>query len=105
MSSLEQVIRQGLEEPDNLEDDKPLTIQGSKPVYWFFNEVGTLLTGQGSLDQFLDSIQNGQEAIWRLDDPWPFLVLNFVQMPILLLKSLIFRRTFNKVNFCLGQPL
>ena len=112
MADLERVIRIGLEEDniDNRNDEKgpldfPLMPLASKPIYWFYNEVVSFLTRQTSLDEFLDTIVTGEEAIWRADDPMPFLILNFVQMPLLLLKSLFLRKTYNKVNFCLGQVL
>merc|ERR1719362_976476 len=59
-------------------------------VYWFFQELNKLFSGESSLKRLSNLIRNGQDAVWRVDDPFPFLVLNFVQIPWLKLISLCF---------------
>merc|ERR1712129_304315 len=74
-------------------------------VYWIFQELEKLFSGESSIKRFLHLVQHGQDAVWRVDDPLPFLVLNFVQIPWLLLVAIIKGTLWSKVNFCLGQVL
>ena len=64
-----------------------------------------LWTAEIDLDRFLDLVKNGHDAVWQSDDPFPFLALNFLQIPALLIQALILGTQWNKVNFCLGQVL
>ena len=70
-----------------------------------FQELEKLFSGESSLKRFLNLVQHGQDAVWQIDDPLPFLVLNFVQIPWLLLVATIKGTLWSKVNFCLGQVL
>ena len=74
-------------------------------VYWIFQELEKLFSGESSIKRFLHLLQHGQDAVWRVDDPFPFLVLNFVQIPWLLLNATIKGTVWSTVNFCLGQVL
>ena len=102
MASLAEHISSALEQKTL---DPALTIPNHQEVYWFYQELEKFLTGQTSLDRFLDRLQHGQEAVWRIEDPLPFLALNFIQIPLLLFKTIIFNTAWSKVNFCLGQVL
>lgn len=84
---------------------EPLTLTNYTEVYWFFQEVEKVLTRETSLDRFLDLIQNGKDAVWQVDDPLPFFILNFVQIPLLLIVATLKGNAWSKVNFCLGQVL
>ena len=74
-------------------------------VYWLFNELGDLVTKQKGIIDFMNTLIYGKDAVWMWEDPLPFLVLHYVQMPILLLKTIFNGTIWNKVNFCLGQVL
>ena len=74
-------------------------------VYWFFQEIEKVFTGESSIKRFLDLVQNGRDAVWRANDPLPFLILNFVQIPWYLLVAIVKGTLWSKVNFCLGQVL
>ena len=76
-----------------------------KEVYWIFQELEKLFSGETSIKRFLHLVQQGQDALWRIDDPLPFLVLNFVQIPWLLFVATIQGTVWSKMNFCLGQVL
>ena len=103
---LETIIRKiiSCESKDSIQ---PLKVSSGpkKEVYWLFNEIQALLTLQKPASEFWRLILQGSEAVWRAEDPWPFLVLHYVQMPILLLKAILTGQEWNKVNFCLGQVL
>ena len=79
--------------------------QSKKEVFWLFNEIQAVCTLQKSVRDFSRLILSGNEAVWRPDDPLPFLVLHYVQIPFLLLKAIITGQEWSKVNFCLGQVL
>ena len=88
---------------------QPLKLSSSssqkEEVYWLFNEIQAILTFQKPAIEFCRLILKGKEAVWRSEDPWPFLVLHYVQIPFLLLKAIFTGQEWNKVNFCLGQVL
>ena len=77
----------------------------SAEVYWLFNEIHALIMKEKHFLQVLKTLVYGKDAVWMLDDLMPFLALHYLQMPILLLKSIVHGTTWNKVNFCLGQVL
>ena len=84
---------------------KPKMLINHTEIYWIFQEVEKLLTAESSLDRFLDLIQHGEDAVWQSDDPIPFLALNFLQIPWLLLVTIVNGSPWKKINFCLGQVL
>ena len=76
-----------------------------KEIFWLFNELQQVLTCQKSVKEVWNLIQNGNEAVWKPEDPLPFLILHYVQMPFLLVKATLTGQEWTKVNFCLGQVL
>ena len=74
-------------------------------VYWLFNELSNLITKQKSLKDVLITLIYGTDAVWMSEDPMPFLALHYLQMPILLIKTILYGTVWRKVNFCLGQVL
>ena len=86
-------------------DAKLLKLKNDTEVYWLFQEVEKLLTNKTSLKEFIFMLRHRQDAVWRTDDPLPFLALNFIQMPVLLTNAIVRGTIWNKVNFCLGQVL
>jgi len=90
---------------DTMPQKESINLVNQTEVYWFFQELNKLFSGESSLKRFLNLIRNGQDAVWRVDDPFPFLVLNFVQIPWLLLNATVNGTVWSTVNFCLGQVL
>jgi len=106
MNSLHRSLLSALDIIDlNSSNIEPINLINNTEVYWFFQELEKLFKGETSLNRFLQLLINGKEAVWRIDDPVPFFVLNFLQIPRLLLHSIINRTIWSKVNFCLGQVL
>jgi len=106
MDELHQGLIAALNAQENTMPQKEyINLVNQTEVYWFFQELNKLFSGESSLKRFLDLIRNGQDAVWRVDDPLPFLVLNFVQIPWLLLNATISGTVWSTVNFCLGQVL
>ena len=71
-------------------------------VYWLYNELANLVTKQKNLEEILVTLRHGRDAVWSPQDPLPFMALNYVQMPILLLKTLFNGNVFQKVDFAEG---
>ena len=74
-------------------------------VFWLFNELQQVLTFQKPVSEVWNLLKKGNEAVWRAEDPLPFLILHYVQMPLLLVKATLTGQEWTKVNFCLGQVL
>jgi len=106
MAELHQSLLCALDdENSNYSSEKLLKLVNETEVYWFFQEIEKVFTSESSINRFLDLVQNGKDAVWRADDPMPFFILNFVQIPWYLLVSIFKGTIWSTVNFCLGQVL
>jgi len=107
MSQLHQSLVCALDDKkdNNYSNKQLLKLVNKTEVYWFFQEIEKVFTAESSVHRFLDLVQNGKDAVWRADDPVPFFILNFVQIPWYLLVAIVNRTLWTKVNFCLGQVL
>ncbi|MDM9379848.1 ATP-grasp enzyme [Chlorogloeopsis sp. ULAP01] len=77
----------------------------SKPTYWLYHEVWRL-TGIRSLAQLQTWIRNilrGTDAIYKLDDPLPFLMLHHWQIPLLLINNLWRLKGWTRIDFNIGK--
>jgi len=104
MMVLERVLRSALISEDTyMEKSEIVTPKSNTQVYWLYNELANLLTKQKKLHEVLSTFRNGQDAIWSSQDPLPFIALNYIQMPILLLKTLISGNAFHRLDFAEGH--
>ncbi|MEM7555185.1 MAG: ATP-grasp domain-containing protein [Cyanobacteria bacterium P01_A01_bin.84] len=81
------------------------TLPNSKPTYWLYHEIWRL-TGIRSFQElraWITNIISGTDAIYRLDDPIPFLTLHHWQIPLLLLKNLFKLRNWTRIDFNIGK--
>ncbi|WP_445256399.1 hypothetical protein [Nocardioides aurantiacus] len=74
----------------------------SRPTYWTYHEVWRLLVERGRRER-LRTLREGTDAILDRDDPLPFLVEHHVQVPWLLLRSLVEGRPWLRVDFNIGK--
>ncbi|BAZ28363.1 hypothetical protein NIES4074_07940 [Cylindrospermum sp. NIES-4074] len=77
----------------------------SKPTYWTYHEVWRL-TGIRSftqLQKWLANIGRGTDAIYKLDDPLPFLMVHHWQIPLLLLNNLLRLKGWTRIDFNIGK--
>lgn len=77
----------------------------SKPTYWLYHELWRL-TGIRSLSQLRSWWRNlvrGQDAIYQLHDPLPFLMVHHWQITLLLLQNLVKFRGWVKIDFNIGK--
>ena len=89
-----------------LEDDPDAEVvvptATSRPTYWTYHEVWRLLVERGRRER-LRTLRAGTDAILDRDDPLPFLVEHHVQVPWLLLRSLVEGRPWLRVDFNIGK--
>ena len=79
-----------------------VTPKSNTRVYWLYNELANLVTKQRKLEEVLETLRHGQDAVWNPQDPLPFLALNYIQMPVLLIKTFFQGRPFRRVDFAQG---
>ena len=104
---LEKALLEGFGEKVQDEGKDSQEIQPLRPstkqIYWIINELWVLLSSLGDVDiikEHLHILATGREAVFDSSDPLPFLVLNFGQMPALILANLVILQPFNIVDFC-----
>lgn len=101
-SNLERAIRGAMEVQFQL----PAAVEppaSSMHVYWLYNEIAKLGLFQQGLGEFVHTLWSGKEAVFDASDPWPFFVLNHLQIPVMLLRALVSGKRWNITNYCLGQ--
>ncbi|MBD2522003.1 ATP-grasp domain-containing protein [Nostoc sp. FACHB-133] len=77
----------------------------SKPTYWIYHEIWRLTgirSGQ-QLQTWFGRLVRGTDAIYRLDDPIPFLTLHHWQITLLLLQNLQRLKGWVKIDFNIGK--
>ena len=101
---LERVIRSALTSKDTMkvQTSEIVTPKSNTRVYWLYNELANLVTKQRSLEDVLETLRHGQDAVWNPQDPLPFLALNYIQMPVLLIKAFFRGQPFRRVDFAQG---
>lgn len=80
-------------------------LPGSKPTYWLFHELWRLtnVRSAGDLRERLRVIFQGTEAVFRVDDPLPFLGVNHWQIPLLILNSIRQGKAWERIDFNIGK--
>lgn len=74
----------------------------SPPVYWFWNEIVTLLT-TGDYGDWWKTVSQGVDATFDPSDPLPFLGLHYMQVPVLLVRNIWTGRPWKKIDLCIGK--
>ncbi|HEY9798802.1 MAG TPA: ATP-grasp domain-containing protein [Leptolyngbyaceae cyanobacterium] len=77
----------------------------SKPTYWTYHEVWRLtgIRSFGQLGRWLRNIWRGTDAIYKPDDPLPFLMVHNWQIPLLLLNNLRRLKGWTRIDFNIGK--
>jgi len=95
-----------------LADDFQKTLipkQGTRPVYWLYNEIMKVLPdsifnyGKASVLQLVGRLIFEKEADFDIEDPVPFLMRNHFQLPGLLFGTLLNGTPWKKIDFCIGK--
>ncbi|XPM55066.1 MAG: ATP-grasp domain-containing protein [Leptolyngbya sp. IPPAS B-1204] len=77
----------------------------SKPTYWLYHELWRF-TGIRSLSDLrtrLQTLFQGTDAIYQVDDPLPFLMVHHWHIPLLLLKNLEQMKGWVRIDFNIGK--
>ncbi|MCZ4553082.1 ATP-grasp enzyme [Gordonia rubripertincta] len=87
-----------------LEDRHPMIVPeaDSLPTYWIYHELWRLLTEPGRRDR-MRVIRRGRDAIFAAWDPLPYLLVHHLQIPSLLVRSLIAGKTWTRIDFNIGK--
>ncbi|MEU3474594.1 ATP-grasp enzyme [Rhodococcus sp. NPDC006774] len=87
-----------------LEDGHPeiVPLSSARPTYWIYHEVWRLLT-EGNRKARLGSIFRGKDAILTGWDPVPYLLVHHLQIPSLLVRNLLARRGWSRIDFNIGK--
>jgi predicted ATP-grasp superfamily ATP-dependent carboligase len=82
-----------------------LPLPSSKPTYWLYHELWRL-TEVRSLKQFkawFSKLIQGTDALFRVYDPLPFLMVHHWQIPLLLFNNLRQLRGWIRIDFNIGE--
>lgn len=78
----------------------------SRPTYWIYHELWRLLTHLYSPRDVLERLKiivRGKDAIFDWDDPLPFLMVHYWQIPLLLLQDLRQLKGWVRIDFNIGK--
>lgn len=77
----------------------------SKPTYWLYHELWRLneVRSFQQLQRWFNSIRQGKEAIFMVNDPLPFLMVHHWQIPLQLLDGLRKLRSWIRIDFNIGE--
>jgi predicted ATP-grasp superfamily ATP-dependent carboligase len=80
-------------------------LANSKPTYWLYHELWRLneVRSLEQLQQWMSKIWHGQEAVFAIDDPLPFLMVHHWQIPIEILNSLRKLQGWIRIDFNIGE--
>jgi hypothetical protein len=76
---------------------------GTRPTYWLYHELWRALRHPRTLPERVATVVRGRDAIWDPSDPLPFLLVHHLQIPSLLLRNLLRRRQWVKIDFNIGK--
>jgi predicted ATP-grasp superfamily ATP-dependent carboligase len=85
---------------------KPLQpLPNSKPTYWLYHELWrwTGVRSRSDLQTRWQTLLQGTDAIYRLWDPLPFLMVHHWQIPLLLLQNLKQMKGWMRIDFNIGK--
>merc|ERR1712232_328938 len=73
------------------------------PVYYADEDMGQNKAVLGRIRNFTNTIMKGCDPIFDEDDLLPFFMINFFQIPILLINTAIATRPWKKIDFQIGK--
>jgi predicted ATP-grasp superfamily ATP-dependent carboligase len=85
---------------------KPIEpLSDSKPTYWLYHELWRLneVRSFQQLQQWVNDIRRGKEAVFEVADPLPFLAVHHWQIPLQLLDSLWKFKNWVRIDFNIGE--
>lgn len=87
-----------------LDDEHPMIVPRptARPTYWIYHELWRLLT-QGDRNSRLCTIFRGKDAILTGWDPLPYFLVHHLQIPSLLIRNLLARGAWSRIDFNIGK--
>lgn len=72
----------------------------ARPTYWLYHELWNLFQVRSAQDlmQQLKVFRDGKEALYSVDDPWPFFLHYTVHLPRILIDHLQYMIPFDKID-------
>ncbi|WP_200938754.1 hypothetical protein [Modestobacter sp. Leaf380] len=84
--------------------DTPLEpLPTSRPTYWLYHELWRAISAPRTARERWRVVREGKEAVFDRADPLPHLVLHHVQVPVLLVRSLLARGAWMRIDFNIGK--
>lgn len=74
-----------------------------RPTYWLYQELWRMVSRPSSVRERLAVLRAGTDAVFDRDDPLPFLLLHHLQIPSLLLRSLVTGRPWIRIDVNIGK--
>ncbi|OAV43355.1 hypothetical protein [Lewinella sp. 4G2] len=92
-------------ESDSRREKEWRPLSRTQPTFWWYHELHRLWKAEGieEVEFILNRILSGKEAVFSWEDPLPFFFINHVQIPMLLLRSLIEDRDWTHIDFNIGK--
>jgi predicted ATP-grasp superfamily ATP-dependent carboligase len=80
-------------------------LSSSRPTYWLYHELWRLTQVRSllALRNWIGQLRRGKDALFRVDDPLPFLLVHHWQIPLLLLENLRQLRGWIRIDFNIGE--
>ena len=105
IEDLERILRFVLTKNSLQHEKLPLKFNSYRKPYWIINELEKFIPGfcKSSLDQFLDKLQHGNEVSFTLEDPWPFLALHYLHLPIWVLRKALKGQNWTYEEFIVSK--
>jgi len=77
----------------------------SKPTYWLYHELWRLneIRSLKQLQTWVKNILRGKDAIFEVNDPLPFLMVHYWQIPLLILDNLRRLKGWVRIDFNIGE--
>ncbi len=94
-----------LDAPDDPTRPPLEPLSNSPPTYWLYHELWRLtqVRSRQQLQTRLQILRQGTDAMFRIDDPLPFLMVHHWQIPLLLLMSLGQLKDWIRIDFNIGK--
>ena len=80
-------------------------LDSSRPTYWLYHEIWRFneVNSWSSLKTWWQTISQGTDAIFQVNDPLPFFMVHHFQIPLLLLQNLRQLKGWIRIDFNIGK--
>jgi hypothetical protein len=75
----------------------------ARPTYWLYHEVWRAVRDPRTLPRSARTVIRGRDALLDPADPLPFLLVHHLQIPSLLIRNLVQRKPWIRIDFNIGK--